>query len=85
MDWDFEERRRRERNYRAMFRGALVCLAMSVVVTVAGGIEAIVGSQVEWLLYGLLMFVLSAGSAYLTVDSTVRIIELDTQDAKRMR
>lgn len=81
MNWDYEERRRRERNYRSMFRAALVCIAVSVAVMVAGGMKAIVDSQGEWFAYGLLMFVWSGVSAYLTVDSTVRIIELDMQDA----
>ena len=81
MNWDYEERRRRERNYKFMFKAALVCMAIAVAVTVAGGVGAMIGSDVEIMLYGLLMFVLSMGSAYLTVDSTVRIIELDAQDA----
>ena len=85
MDWDYEERRKRERNYRFMFRAALVCIAVSVAVTVVGGMRAVIGFDVDIMLSGLLMFVLSAGSAYLTVDSTVRIIELDAQDALRMR
>ena len=75
MSSDHEVRPERMRNYRLMFRGALLCLAISFVMT----LKAIIDAQTEWLAYGLLMFVWSAGSAYLTVDSTVRIIEVETQ------
>ena len=81
MNWDYEERRRRERNYRFMFKAALACIALSVAMTVGGGMGALAGFGPEFMLGGILMFVLSVGSAYLTIDSTVRIIELDMQDA----
>ena len=81
MHWNYEERRKRERNYRAMFRAALVCVALSVAMTVGGGMGALAGYGPSFMLGGILMFTLSVGSAYLTVDSTVRIIELDAQDA----
>jgi hypothetical protein len=85
MDWDYEERRKRERNYRFMFKTALTCIAFSVAMAAVGGVRAAAGFGTDIMLGGLLMFVLSVGSAYLTVDSTVRIIELDAQDALRMR
>jgi hypothetical protein len=82
MSWSPEMRQHRMRNYRLMFRGALLCLAISVVMTLVGGLRALVDSEAEWLAYGLWMFVWSAGSLYLTVDSTVRIIEVETEEAR---
>lgn len=78
MSWDHEMRQHRMRHYRLMFRAALLCVAISLVMTLVGALKAIADAQVEWLVYGLLMFVWSAGSLYLTVDSTVRIIEVET-------
>lgn len=85
MSRDHEMRQRRMRNYRLMFRVALLCVAISLVVTVFGGLKAVVDAQVEWLAYGLLMFVWSAGCAYLTIDSTVRIIEVETVETQDAR
>jgi hypothetical protein len=82
MTWNHEERQRRKRNYRVMFKGALVCLAISIVMTAIGGMRALIDSQMDILGYGLLMLVGSVGSAYLTVDSTVRVIELDTEELR---
>ena len=79
---EHEMRQRQMRNYRLMFRGALVCLAISLGMMLFGALKAIVDAQVEWLAYGLWMFVWSAGSLYLTVDSTVRIIEVETQEVR---
>ncbi len=81
MNWDHDVLEKQLRNYRLMFRGALVCLAISLGFTLFGGLRAIIDSQAEWLAYGLLMIVWSVGSAYLTVDSTVRIIEGETRGA----
>lgn len=85
MSWSREVRQRRMRNYRLMFRVALLCLAISLAMTLLGGLKAIADAQVEWLVFGLLMFVWSAGCAYLTVDSTVRIIEVDTVETQDAR
>jgi hypothetical protein len=83
MMFERDERERRMRNYRTMFRGALVCLALGVVMTVAGGVSAVVASaDVVWAVYGLLLVIGGVGSAYLTVDSTVRIIEAETDVVK---
>ena len=83
MYWDYDERQRRARNYRLMFRTALACLLVSVLITLAGGINATVGGDPMVLVYGLLMLIWSVGSAYLTVDSTVRIIEIETEERKQ--
>jgi len=82
MTWDEKERERRKRNYRVMFKFELVCLALGIVMTVMGGIRAATGAEVTWFVYGLLMVIWSVGSAYLTVDSTVRVIEVETQEAR---
>lgn len=74
---------RRLRNYQLMFRGALACLVLSTVMTGAGVLLAVVYGQGTWLALGLLMFVWSVGCAYLMVDSTVRIMEVETTGAKR--
>jgi len=83
MHWDHDERQRRARNYRLMFRGALACLLLSAFFTLAGGIMAIAGGDTMMLVYGLLMLIWSVGSAYLTVDSTVRILELETMEMQQ--
>ena len=83
MHWDHDERQRRARNYRLMFRTALACLLLGVFFTLAGGIKAIAGGDTILLVYGLLMLIWSVGSAYLTVDSTVRIIELETMEMQQ--
>lgn len=85
MSWSREVRRRRMRNYRLMFRVALLCVAISLVVTVFGGLKAVVDAQVEWLVFGLLMFVWSAGCAYLTIDSTVKIIDVETVETQEAK
>ena len=85
MTWDRKERRQRTRNYRVMFRLALAFLAMGVVVTLVGGIRAIVDADTRVLVYGMLMLVGGVGSAYLTVDSTVRIIEQDADEFRKVR
>jgi hypothetical protein len=78
--WHHEERQHRTRNYRVMFKSALVCVAISAVIIAIGGIRALLFSDVEILAFGLLMLVGSVGSAYLTVDSTVRVIEQDMKE-----
>lgn len=70
---------RRLRNYQLMFRGALACLVLSTVMTGVGVLLAIVYGQGTWLAFGLLMFVWSVGCAYLMVDSTVRVMEVETE------
>lgn len=82
MTWDYKERQRRKHNYRVMFKFELVCLALGAVMTVLGGIGAATGADVTWFVYGLLMVIWSVGSAYLTVDSTVRVIELDMKELR---
>ena len=71
MYWDDDDRRRRARNYRLMFRSALSCLLLAVLITVAGGVRAVATADPLLLVYGLLLFIWSSGSAYLTVDSMV--------------
>ncbi len=83
MYWDHDERQRRARNYRLMFRSALGCLVFSVLMTLFGGVKATVDGDPVVLVFGLLMLIWSVGSAYLTVDSTVRIIEIETQERKQ--
>ncbi len=78
---DDELQQKRLRNYQLMFKTALACLAISLVTTLLGGLKAAVDSEVEWFVFGLLMLVWSVGSAYLTIDSTVRIIEGETRGA----
>ena len=81
MNWEDDVQQKRLRNYQLMFRTALGCLALSIATTLFGGYLAMAESEVEWFVYGLLMIVMSVGSAYLTVDSTVRIIEGETHGA----
>jgi hypothetical protein len=69
----------RKRNYRVMFKFELVCLALGITMTVLGGIGA---ADAAWFAFGLLMVILSVGNAYLTVDSTVRVIEAETEEAR---
>ena len=80
MVWDYSERRKRERNYRLMFRSALVVFAIGVVVTLFGLIDAAISSDTVLLIGGLMMVLWSGVSAYLTIDSTVRIIEQDMEE-----
>ena len=80
---EHEQRHRRMRNYRGMFRIALACLAASVVLTLFGGVKAMAEDEPAWVVYPVLMLVFSVGSAYLTIDSTVRIIDVETEEAKR--
>jgi hypothetical protein len=82
MRWDPMECQRRKRNYRVMFKFELVCLALGITMTVLGGIGAAAGADVVWFAFGLLMVILSVGNAYLTVDSTVRVIEAETQESR---
>lgn len=82
MSRSHEVRQRQMRNYRFMFRGALFSLAISVVMTLLGALRVFVDSQPEWLVFGLLFFVWSAGSLYLTVDSTVRVIEAESRETR---
>jgi hypothetical protein len=77
-----EMRQRQMRNYRFMFRVALVSLAISVVMTLLGVLRVFVDSQTEWLVFGLLMVIWSVGSLYLTVDSTVRVIEAELRETR---
>ena len=81
MNRDDEMQQKRLRNYQLMFKTALACLALSIATTLFGGYEAMAESEAEWLLYGILMFVWSVGCAYLTVDSTVRVLEGETYGA----
>ena len=84
--WDYEERRRRERNYRVMFRCALAFLALGIIVAITGGAAAVLTpANGDVLSFGLMLAILSGASAWLSVDSTVRIIELDMQDEQGRR
>jgi hypothetical protein len=78
--WDYAERRRRERNYRVMFKIAIVGALLGFVVTLFGGAEAMTDADGEWLMLGLFLFVWSVISGWLTVDSTVTILELDASE-----
>lgn len=78
---DDELQQKRLRNYQLMFKTALACMAISLGTTLLGGLKALADSEVEWFVFGLLMLVWSVGSAYLTIDSTVRIIEGETRGA----
>jgi hypothetical protein len=80
--WDYAERRRRERNYRWMFKCALLFCAFGIVVTILGGAEALIAGRGYLLSFGLMLAALSASSAWLSVDSTVRIIELDINEPR---
>jgi hypothetical protein len=83
MTWDEDDSQRRMRNYSIMLKAALVCLAMAVLMVLAGGAHAVSSGDAALLIYGLLFLVWSTVSAYLTIDSTVRIIETDTKDSRR--
>ena len=80
MVWDYDERRKRERNYRLMFKTALAGFALGVAVTLAGLVNAALSSDTTLVIGGLMMVLWSGVSAYLTVDSTVRIIEQDMEE-----
>ena len=81
MNRDDEMQQKRLRNYQLMFKIALACLALSLATTLFGGYRAMAESEADLLLYGLLMFIWSVGCAYLTVDSTVRVLEGETHGA----
>lgn len=85
MNWDYAERRRRVRNYRFMFRSALAVLGLGMLTLVLGIVVALSTRDTFFLVFGILLVVWSAGSAWLTVDSTVRIIELDMEDGRGVR
>ena len=85
MSWSFQERRRRERNYRFMFKAALGCCIVGLLVTIAGSVYAWMESDPMWITLGLFMVIYGIGSAWLTVDSTVKIIELDIEDGADVR
>jgi len=80
MGWSFAERRRRVRNYRLMFKAALAFCVLGLVSAVFSSINALGGGDARWVMFSLLAAVGGAGSAWLTLDSTVRIIELDTKE-----
>ena len=83
MTWDDVERQRRMRNYSIMLKAALVCLACAVVTVTVGGIRAVALGDPVWLIYGMFFLIWSIGSAYLTVDSTVRVIDGDTKNSAK--
>ena len=80
VNWTLDQRRRRIRNYRVMFRVALAFCAIGIVSTVLGGMHAMGGGDPRWLMFSILVAVFGASSAWLTLDSTVGIIDLDTKD-----
>jgi hypothetical protein len=81
MNRDDEMQQKRLRNYQLMFKTALACLALSLATTLFGGYRALAESEADLLVFGLLLVVMSVGSAYLTVDSTVRVLEGETHGA----
>ena len=80
MSWSFAERRRRMRNYRLMFKVALVFCAFGVVSTAFTGAYALGGGDTRLFMFSVVAAIFGAASAWLTLDSTVGIIELDTKD-----
>ena len=85
MLWDYHERRRRERNYRFMFRSALTFFVIGVFLAVVGGVRALIGLDPLLMSVGLLIISWSGWSAYLSVTSTVKIIDMDKQEAMHLR
>ncbi len=82
MSWSYMERRGRERNYRLMFKAAVAGCVLGLTVAFFGGVYAATTGDAAWLAFGLILAVLSVGSGWLTLDSTVRILELDMRDMK---
>ncbi len=85
MTWDHAERRRREHNYRLMFRLALAFFSLGVALTLFGVV--VVASEANTFFFGIgLVFSSIAGlSAYLSVRSTARIIDLDESERRGTR
>ena len=84
MRWDYAERRRRERNYRVMFKSALAFVALGVILTLIGMIAAAQNADVKWLCFGLFVFSIAGISAWLSVNSTVKIIEMDMKERRAL-
>lgn len=82
MTWNFVERRRRERNYRLMFRVALALFALGILLIIVGVIDAMAEANTVPFGLGLLVTSLAGISAYLTANSTVKIIEQDTSERR---
>lgn len=80
MTWDHAERRRREHNYRLMFRVALAFFALGVALTLFGVIVVASEANTFYLGIGLLFTSMAGLSAYLSVRSTARIIDLDENE-----
>jgi hypothetical protein len=85
MTWDYAERRRREHNYRLMFKVALAFLVLGILLTSAGAI--VWASEANSFIFGIgLVFTAVAGmSAYLSVRSTTKIIDLDASEGRRSK
>ena len=72
MTWDSVERRRREQNYRLMFRVALAFFALGVALTLFGVIVVMSEANTFYLGVGLVFTGMAGMSAYLSVRSTAR-------------
>ena len=81
MTWDHKERRRREQNYRLMFRVALAFFALGVALTLFGAIVVASEANTFFLGIGLLFTSMAGMSAYLSVRSTAKIIDLDENES----
>lgn len=72
------DRERTMRNYSIMLKAALICSVFAAAVTFAGGVRLFAAGDLVVLAYGLMFLVWSIGSAYLTIDSTVKVMDDDT-------
>ena len=75
--WDYTERRRRERNYRLMLRVALASVVSGILLTLLGVIVMMTEANTALLGIGLIVTAVAGMSAYLSVRSTVKILDLD--------
>ena len=83
MVWDQADRRRRWAHYRLILRCAVAALAMAGIVMTWGAAVAIQAERFELLGYGVFLASLSLLAAYLAVNRTAKIIEIEMDERDR--
>ena len=84
MRWDYDDRRRREHNYRIIFRVGAVMLLVGVLMTIVGIVAAIESQTFRMIGSGVMIADVGVLVGYLAVNRTVKIIELDAAERRQL-